>query len=298
MSTISTFVKLLRTPGKLFKPLAARGMFKWMPDKLYLKVLYRCEIEKKLDLDHPNGFNAKIQWLKLYDRNHAYSKWVDKKMAKDMAGQKIGYEHVVPLINSWSRAEDIDFDSLPDKCVLKCNHDQGSTIIFNREKGVDVKEIREFFSKRLRKNAYMTTREWPYKSITPKVICEPFLGKDIIDYKFFCFNGEPNFVNVGQKTNDDHVMRVSFVDFDWKLMAFQRSDFAPVSQLPEKPEKLVDMIEIARKLAVNTKFVRIDLFCVDSKIYFSEFTLYPTSGLIKFNPESGDKILGDKINIK
>ncbi len=297
MSTLSRFLKPLKTPRSIFRPLAARGMFKWMPDKLYLKALYRCEIGKKLDLDNPNGFNAKIQWLKLCDRNPEYSMWVDKEKAKDMAGQRIGYDHVVPLIKSWSRAEDIDFGSLPDKCVLKCNHDQGSTVIFDREKGIDENALQDYFAERLGKNAYMTTREWPYKSIAPKVICEPFLGKDIIDYKFFCFNGEPNFVNIGQKTNDDHVMHISFVDFDWKLMPFQRSDFAPVSQLPEKPERLGDMIEIARKLAANTRFVRIDLFCVDSEIYFSEFTLYPTSGLIKFSPEYGDKILGDKLNI-
>lgn len=295
MSTFSTFVRLLSTPGKLFKPLAARGLFRWMPDACYLKALYRCEMGKPLHLDHPEGFNAKIQWLKLHDRAPEYVKWVDKETAKDMAGQIIGYEHVVPLIRTWHRAGDMDFDSLPDKCVLKCNHDQGSTVIFDREAGVNEEEIRKFFQKRLKKNAYATTREWPYKSVAPKIICEPFLGKDIIDYKFFCFHGVPAFVNIGQKTNDDHVTHITFIDFDWKLMPFQRSDFAPVAQLPEKPEKLAQMIEIAGKLAANTKFVRIDLFCVDSNIYFSEFTLYPTSGLIKFEPENGDKILGDKL---
>lgn len=297
MSTFSTFVKLLATPSKMFRPLAARGLFNWMPDDRYLKALYYCEMGKSLDLDNPEGFNAKIQWLKLNDRNPDYPKWVNKETAKDMAGQKIGYDHVVPLLASWNQAEDIKFSSLPDKCVLKCNHDQGSTIIFDRQKKADEAKIKDYFHSKLKRNAYMTTREWPYKSITPKIICEPFLGQDIIDYKFFCFNGVPTFVNIGQKTNDDHVMHITFVDFDWNLLPFQRLDFAPVSNLPERPEQLEEMIEIAGKLAENTRFVRIDLFCVDSKIYFSEFTLYPTSGLIKFYPEDGDDILGDKLSI-
>ena len=211
MSTFLTFIKLLAKPKKMFRPLATRGIFKWMSDEAYLRALYYCELDKTLDLQKPEGFNAKIQWLKLYDRNPEYSRWVDKETAKEMAGEKIGYEHVVPLISSWHSPDDIDFNKLPEKCVLKCNHDQGSTIFIDRKKGIKELEIKKHFSKCLKKNTFIATREWPYKSIEPKIICEPFLEEDIIDYKFFCFNGVPDFVNIGQKTNNDHVMHISFV---------------------------------------------------------------------------------------
>lgn len=297
MSTFTTFLSLLKTPRRMFWPLAARGLFDWMPDELYIKCLYRCEMGKKLDLNNPKTFNEKIQWLKLHDHNPEYISWVDKITAKERATEAFGKNHVLETLFVWSSADEIEFDKLPSKCVLKCNHDQGSTIIFDKSKNQNTNEIRKFFARRLKKNAYRTTREWPYKSIKPKILCEPFLAENIIDYKFFCCNGKVIFVNIGQKNQCNHVMHVTFLDLNWKELPFQRVDNPPVEKLPEKPQQLKEMVEMAEKLASGKKFVRIDFYLVNDKIYFSEFTLYPTSGFIKFDPEYGDIVLGDRLKV-
>lgn len=282
-------------PGKIFMPLAARGCFNWMDDATYLKLIYHSRMGKKLNLSSPVGFNEKIQWLKLYDRREKYIQWVDKNSAKELVAQLLGPEYVVPTIAVWDKSEDIDFSKLPDKCVMKCNHDQGSTVIFERANGMNESKLREYFAIRMKKNAYSTTKEWPYKQIVPKIICEEYLAEDIIDYKFFCFNGKPTFINIGKKNVQDNVTCITFLDLDWKKLPFQRSDFPPVDILPKKPGQLDKMLEIAEKLAQDTYFVRVDLYCVNERIYFSEFTLYPTSGFIRFSPEEGDRILGEKL---
>lgn len=298
MHSVNTFLSLLKTPRKLFRPLSARGFFDWMSDETYIKCLYYSEMGTKLHLTPPVTFNEKIQWLKLHDHNPEYVSWVDKKEVKDKVAQKIGSQYVVPMIDSWSDPNEIDFDQLPEKCVLKCNHDQGSTIILDKTKSYDPTEIVRFYKKRLKKCAFRTTREWPYKRISPKIICEEFLEEDIIDYKFFCFNGKPSFVNIGQNSTEDHRNHITFVDLDWELLPFQRSDFSRVKKLPPKPNNFSEMLKIASQLAEGTYFVRIDLFHFQDKVYFSEFTLYPTSGLIKFDPIEFDQILGKQLIIE
>lgn len=298
MARLKTICSVIRKPGKIFKPIASRGIFNWLPDDIYLKLLFRSEMGRRLNLDNPKTFNEKLQWLKLNDRNEEYIAWVDKETSKDKVAKIIGKEFVVPLVNAWDKAEDIDFNSLPEKCVLKCNHDQGSTIILDKSHSYNKAAIIQYFEKKLKKNAYRTTREWPYKNIVPRILCEQYLEDDIIDYKIFCFNGEPVFVNIGQKTQVDNIMHISFLDFEWNLMPFQRTDFPPVAKLPPKPANFEEMLAIARKLAKGTYFVRIDLFNTGGRIYFSEFTLYPTSGLIKFNPPEYDEILGSWLKIK
>lgn len=296
MSKIKTFFRLLKTPIKLIPPLARYGLLNWMRDETYLKLFYKARLGIELNLDNPTTFNEKLQWLKLYDRQERYIPWVDKVQAKSKVREMLGEEYVVPLIGVWQRAEDIDFESLPDRCVLKCNHDQGSAVVFQRGKS-DKNVIIRHFKKCLKRNAYAATREWPYKKIQSKILCEEYVADEIVDYKIFCFNGKAKFVNIGQKSFEDGIMHISFLDFDWNYMPFQRSDFPPVRKLPEKPKCFDKMLEIAEKLAKDTRFVRIDLFCVDEKIYFSEFTLYPTSGVISFTPREGDALLGSWLNL-
>lgn len=296
MPKIKTAFKLLKTPVKLIPPLAKYGLLNWLPDKTYLKLLYKGRMGIALNLDNPTTFNEKLQWLKLNDRQEKYISWVDKIQAKSNAREILGEEYVVPLISVWERAEDIDFENLPDRCVLKCNHDQGSAVVFLRGQS-DTKAIVKHFKKCLKRNAYAATREWPYKKIQPQILCEEYVADEIVDYKIFCFNGKPKFVNIGQKDLETHISCVSFLDFDWNYMPFQRSDFPPVRKLPGKPKCFERMLEVSEKLAKGTRFVRIDLFCADDKIYFSEFTLYPTSGLIMFDPKAGDEQMGSWLNL-
>lgn len=292
MLKLRTIKRIIKNPRLSITVLLRKGIGDWLDDAIFLKLLFYSQTGKKLNLDDPRSFNEKIQWLKIHDRNPEYIKWVDKKQAKEEVKRILGDQYVVPLIDYWYEAKDIQFDKLPSKCVLKCNHDQGSTRILDNTNANERKEVKKFLGLRLNKNPFLLTREWPYKYIKPCIICEEYLQDDIFDYKFFCFNGEPRFINVGSKEGEPSETHVTFLDLDWNPTCFRRNDYKAVSNLPPKPKNLDKMIEIARLLSIGTKFVRIDLFLVNDRIYFSEFTLYPTSGLIKFEPDEYDYIIG------
>ena len=296
MSKIRTLIKIIKKPSMIIEPLGKRGLLNWLDDEKYITLVYKSRLNKRIDLKNPQGFNEKLQWLKLNRHDSKYIKLVDKINAKSEISKIISEEYIVPLISRYDSADAIDFGKLPDRCVIKCNHDQGSTIIY--ERGKDENKIREHFRRCLKKNQYYETREWPYKSIVPQILCEPFLADDIIDYKFFCFNGKAEMINIGQKNHVDKSTNISFLDLNWQPMPFQRKDFKPMEKIPDKPECLDKMIELAEKISSVEPFVRVDFFLVDGHIYFSEFTLYPTSGYIQFDPETGDDYLGKMLLIK
>ena len=292
----STIKNIIKHPLLAVKPLAAKGMLDFLPDKAYLKILYYSQFKEKLNIDNPQTFNEKIQWLKLNDRNPIYIKWVDKIEAKKIAANTIGGVHIVPLIATWASASEISFEELPDICVLKCNHDQGSTIIYRR--GIsNEQEIRKHFENRLKRSAFSATREWPYSQIIPMILCEQFMADNIVDYKFFCFNGTPRIINIGQKSEVDKKTRITFLDTEWHPLSFQREDFDRVETIPPKPKCYDELLDLAKKMSAPYRFVRTDFFVVDEKIYFSEFTLYPTSGLIKFSPRNADLEVGSWLKI-
>ena len=297
MSSIKTAISLLKTPGKMIMPLADRGLFNWLPDKPYLKLVYRGEMGKRLDLEHPQTFNEKLQWLKIHDHNPVYTQLVDKIKAKEIVGSIIGNEHIVPMYGSWDKAEDIPFGSLPEKYVLKCNHDQGSVVLVDSNHEVDKESLRRYYKKRLKRKNYYLTREYGYKNIIPKVFAEKYLGEQIKDYKFYCFNGEPKFLYVGQGLTCDHSLKIDYFDLDWNIMPFYRTDYDRLGSVT-KPQQLEQMIEIATKLSEGFPFVRIDLFEIDDVVYFSEFSPCPASGYMPFVPNEYDRIVGSWLKLQ
>lgn len=292
MSTISNFIRLLGNPCKMAEPFARRGLLNWMSDEMYLKMRFRGEMGKKLNLGNPQTFNEKLQWLKLYDHNPEYTDLVDKIKAKEKIGKIIGEEYIVPMYTSWSDANKIDFKALPQQFVLKCNHDQGSVIIVSDKNDIDILNVKKWFDKKLKKSPYPGTRELPYKNIKPMIFAEKYLGGAICDYKFYCFNGQPLFLYVGQGLTEDHSLKIDFFDMDWKLMPFYRNDYMRLGMV-DRPRHFEKMVEIAKKLSQNVPFVRIDLFEEDNRVYFSEFTLYPGSGYMPFSPPEYDVIVGN-----
>ena len=131
-------------------------------------------------------------------------------------------------------------------------------------------------------------------TIKPRIFAEKYLGHSIFDYKFYCFNGVPKFLYVGQGLTVDHSLKIDFFDMDWKKMPFYRTDYERLGEV-SAPSCFEEMKEIATKLAKDTKFVRIDLFEVNNQVYFSEFTLCPASGYMPFVPEKYDDIVGSWI---
>ncbi len=296
MSKIKTFWNLATGSRKFVGALGNNGLLNWMSDSKYLKLLYKEQLGKELNLDNPVSFNEKLQWLKIHDHNERYYDLVDKIKAKEVVGKIIGEEHIVPIYKIWDKASLINFEDLPDKFVLKCNHDQGSVLLVDDKNRIDVSNIRKSYSKLLKRSPYPGTREYPYKMIKPAVFAEKYLGGSIIDYKFYCFNGEPKFLYCGKGLTTDHSLKIDFYDMNWELMPFYRTDYDRLGIIP-KPHHFELMKNIAKKLSQNTAFVRIDLFEVDDVVYFSEYTLYPAAGFMPFVPEEYDIELGHWIKI-
>lgn len=293
--------KLLRDPKRIVYVYGIRGGFRCLSDSAYLKLLYRCSLRKPLDLKNPKTFNEKLQWLKLYNRKPEYTRMVDKCEAKKYVAEKIGEEYIIPTLGVWDRFEDIDFDSLPDQFVLKCTHDSGGLVIVRDKEKLDKAAAQKKIEKSLKKNYYYSGREWPYKDVKPRILAEQYLdeqtGTGLHDYKFYCFHGEPRLLYLSEGLEDHTTAKISFVTLDWEFAEFGRSDFAPFKELPPKPENFQQMIQLAKKLSAGNPFLRVDLYSVQGKVYFSELTFTPCSGHMPFDPENWDGILGEWIRL-
>lgn len=283
-----------------------RKISRLIPDRIYLQLHFRSRTGKRLNLKAPKTFNEKLQWLKLYDRKPEYTTMVDKYAAKKYVAEKIGEEHIVPTLGVWDTFDDIDFNLLPNRFVLKCTHDSGGLVICRDKSKLDIDAAREKINKSLGKNYYWHGREWPYKNVKPRIIAEKYLEESgeesteiagLTDYKFYCFNGTPQYLYVSKGLEDHSTAKISFLTLDWQFAPFKRSDFAGFDSLPPKPTKLDEMIEIAGKLAEGKKFLRVDLYQVDDKIYFSELTFSPCSGMMPCEPREWDRKLGDMLRI-
>lgn len=273
------------------------NLLNWIPDEIYLKILFYLKSGKKLNLNNPKTFNEKLQWIKLNDRKQLYTKLVDKYNVREYIENCIGKDYLIPIIGVYDNFNDINFDKLPNEFVLKCTHDSGSVIVCTDKNTLDMNLAREKINKALKKNFYYKNREWPYKNVKPKIVCEKMLDSEIFDYKIFCFNGEPKFLYVGQGLVSDHSLKIDFYDLNWNRMDFKRSDYDNFNSVLNKPKKFEEMLEISRKLSKDIPFVRIDIYEVEEKLYFSEFTFTPGGGYIPFEPYSVDSILGDYIDL-
>lgn len=275
----------------------------WLPDKLYIKLLYRFRMGKRLDLNKPQTFSEKLQWLKLYDRNPQYPAMVDKYEAKKYVADIIGEEYVIPTFGVWDTPEDIEWDKLPNKFVLKTTHGGGNTgvVICKDKTTFDKRDAIKKLNESFRQEIYHTLREWPYKKIKKRIIAEQYIdtlpgSNDLPDYKFFCFNGEPVYCQVITGRNTKACS--DFFDKKWEHQPFHEPSYYPFADpSPEKPEQYNKMWELARILAKDKAFSRIDFYNVGQKVYFGEITFFPTSGYGGFSPKEYDLIIGNLIHL-
>ena len=295
--------KFLKNPYKLFNILAIRGLLNGLDDEKYIRLRFRASLGYKLDLKNPKTFNEKIQWLKLYDRKPEYTQMVDKYLVRHYIKEKIGEEHLIPLIGVWDSPDDIDFDALPERFVLKCNHNSGLGMYICKDKSkMDVEKVKNELRRGLAQDYYLTGREWPYKNVQRKIIAEEFLSEygneDVMDYKVFVFSGKAEFVQVDYDRYVDH--HRNFYNREWEYQPFTTCYPSNPAHQIEKPEKLKELLELAESISKSLQCppqVRVDFYIVASRIYFGEVTFYHGSGFEKFYPEEWDYKLGEWITL-
>lgn len=272
------------------------GGYRNMPDDVYLKRKFKIIMKKELDLDNPQTFNEKLQWLKLYNRKPIYTQMVDKLGAKDYVAERIGSDYIIPTLGVWDSFDDIDFDSLPDRFVLKCTHDSGGLVICRDKAAFNKKAAKKKINKSLKKNYYYSGREWPYKDVKPRIIAEAYMEDEktaeLRDYKFFCFNGKPKalFIATDRQTAGTEV-KFDFFDMDFNHLDF-RQGHPNAETYPEKPINFDEMKRLAQVLSEGLPHLRVDFYEVNGRIYFGELTFSHFSGMVPFHPEEWDYTFG------
>lgn len=291
-------VEGFKNPAKIIAYLNRKKPLTWLSDELYLKIAFKARLNKSLNINEPHSFNEKLQWLKLYDRNPLYTNLVDKYEVRKYISQTIGKEYLIPIIGVWDKFEDIDFSKLPDKFVLKCTHDSGGLVICKDKYKLDTEMARKKINKCLKRNFYYSGREWPYKNVKPRIVCEKYMvdesGTELKDYKFFCFNGEPKALFVA--TDRDIDTRFDFYDMNFNHLPVMQHYKNGVKKV-FKPKGFDEMIKLAAQLSKDIPHVRVDFYDINGKVYFGELTFYHFSGFQKFEPEKYDALFGSWIQL-
>lgn len=282
----------------------------WLKNKLnqvlYNDEKYFCNIYKKThgaypDLENPKTFSEKLVWSLLNHRDVLYVKYADKYAVREFVKICIGEKYLIKCFAIYTKIEEIDFDNLPNSFVLKATHASGWNLICPNKLELNQRKSRRILKYWLSHNYYSTNREWHYKSMPKRVICEEFIGnKDgtpPIDYKILCFNGIPKLIllDIGRFK---HIRR-NIYDIDWNQykdieITFEQDH----SREYEKPKNLEEMLDIARKLSKGFEHVRIDLYNVDGKIYFGEMTFFHGAGVYStYSPKNIDLLIGSWFNL-
>ena len=291
-------LKLVKTPREFWGWFLFRVKPSAMSDRLRLEMKYLYRMHEHLDLDHPVTFNEKLQWLKLYDRNPRYTMMVDKYLVKEYIVKILGEGHVIPTLAVYQNADEIDFEALPNQFVMKCNHDSHSVIICRDKSKLDFDSVKQYYRERLKFEAFDVCEEWAYKNVPRRILVEKYMedlsGDALMDYKWFCFDGEPKIMYMSRDASAHPT--TDFFDMDFNPLPIRMQD--PNSDvLPDKPAQFEEMMAMARRLSQGIPQVRVDFYVINGQIYFGEFTFYHCGGMQKIKPDEWNVKMGDMIRL-
>ena len=290
----------LRHRDVLFNVIMAKYMG-WLPDKSFLKIKFRHSMGYNLNLKTPKSFSEKIQWLKLYDRRPEYTMMVDKVKVKEYVASKIGEQYVIPTLGVWDDPDKIDFHALPERFVLKLNHNSGTGMYICKDKSkIDVEKVKSGLRKGLKENYYKKNREWPYKDVPRRAFAEEYMEDEfgeLRDYKFFCFDGEVKALFIASdRSRGEHAVKFDFFDADFNHLPFTNGH-PNADVLPKKPKAFDEMKRLASELSKGIPQVRIDFYEVNGKPYFGEMTFFHWSGMKPYDPEEWDYKFGEWVKL-
>ncbi len=260
-----------------------------LTDEQCVRLWYRLTFRRKLNLDNPQTFNEKLQWLKLYNRKPEYTTMVDKYAVKEYIANLIGEEYVIPTLGIWDTPSKIEWNKLPERYVLKTTHGGGGKGVIVVKDGNQLqhdiqrqKSIIATLNREMKRDTYKMLGEWPYKDVPRRIIAEQYLedsNGELVDYKFSCFGGKAYKVMLCLNRASGNTKFYSF-DRNWNLLRHNRmGKAAPANFTLPKPAAMDEMFTIAETLSKGKPFVRVDLYYVQGHIYFGEMTFYPMSGL-------------------
>ena len=292
---------------KAFAALARNGLLNWMPDLPYIKCMYHSRTGQILNMNNPKTFNEKLQWLKLHDRNPAYSNLVDKYSVKLWVEKKIGSQYLIPTLGVWEKFDDINFEELPNRFVLKCTHDSGGLVICKDKNSLNIDEARKKITKALKRKYFYWNREWPYKNVQARIIAEQFIedtpsnnkadnqSNGLTDYKIFCFNGEPKCIQVDYDRFVNHKRNLYTPDWEYMDMSLQYP--TDKSHKIPRPQCLEEMLNLARTLSKDIPHVRCDFYNVNNRPLFGEMTFFHGGGFEIFTPSDMNLKFGNWIQL-
>jgi hypothetical protein len=298
---INKIIYAIKRPRLIIIHILRLKLCRIIPDELFLKIMYRMYVGKKLDLDSPRLYSEKLQWLKLNDRKDEYSTYVDKYEVRLYVAKTIGEDYLVPLLGVYDDVKDIRWECLPDKFVLKCTHGSSTNIVCTDKGKLNLKNSSRKLDRWLRQNWYWYGREWPYKSVKPRIICEQFISNTNEapeDYKVMCFNGKAKLIQVHlNRFNQNHTC--DNYDTDWiKTNISKTKNGLPKSDMDiPRPVFLDEMISKSELIAKNMYHVRVDWYIVKDKLYFGEITFYSACGFSDYDNEEDNYLLGSWIDV-
>ena len=267
------------------------------------KVFYKKRFKRILDLKNPITLNEKLQWLKLntYNNNDLVTTCVDKYKVREYLKEK-QCDHIAnELIGVWESANEIDWDSLPNKFVLKCNHGAGYNIVCTDKTKFDVIEATRTLNKWMKEDYWKLLAEINYKYVPKRIICEKFIetesGDLPDDYKVYCFNGKPTYIMLCQGRREGDT-KFYFLDREWNIVPLNR-DSKAVGQdfkIP-KPEGIEEMFKYAEILSEPFPFVRADFYLEHGRLIFGELTFTPAGALDSNRLPETDKLFGDLLEL-
>jgi len=291
--------RYIKSPRKVISALGFKGFLNWVPDETYLKWVFWSLTGKRLNLESPTTFNEKLQWLKLHNRKPEYTSLVDKYEVRSYIAATIGEEYLIPLNGVYNSVHEIKWEDLPDSFVLKCTHGSGWNIICKDKSTLDINQARKELSRWMKENWYWHGREWPYKNVKPRIICEKYMedesGNQLKDYKIFCFNVEPRIIEVDFNRFIEHKRNIYTTDWEFVDVEIQFPN--DPQNVIMKPKSLDLMLQLAKKLSAGIPHVRIDFYSINNKVYFGEITFFHESGFAAFSPESMNHMFGSWINL-
>lgn len=271
-----------------------------MNDEKYIHYLYKKRFKRELSLSDPKTFTEKCNWRKLHDRQDIYTSMVDKYKVKEIIEERCGKEYMIPLLGVWDKPESIDFDVLPIKFVLKANHAGG--VIICRDKTIfDTDKAKSFLTYSLKDDYYSRSREWPYKKVQRKIVCEEYIGENLTEYKNYCFNGKLEYTFVWKNKSEVNGLKpkayfTGAYDREWHKTDIKIA-YPSLDEDYKKPEHYDTLVEIVEKMSEGIPFVRVDCYILDNRIYVGEMTFFPWGGFMKFIDEKWNLKLGEMMTL-